>query len=107
VCWVDLDKFKKEVNDFARAHSGRAIWLLARVGPTARTEVPPIQRGWPRYGRENEFIILMPENRHRAGAVLAERVCASGWQQDPMLEEHHITGQFFGVASFPVHGFFP
>jgi diguanylate cyclase (GGDEF)-like protein len=98
VVLVDLDKFK-EVNDTLGHLEGDLV--LARVGRLLEQRCRQ-SNVVARYGGD-EFIILMPETGVEQAQTLAERL--RQWlAQDPMLNEHHITGSF-GVASFPVHGF--
>jgi diguanylate cyclase (GGDEF)-like protein len=98
VVLIDLDKFK-EVNDTMGHFEGDLV--LARVGRLLEQKSRQ-SNVVARYGGD-EFIILMPETGPDQAQVLAERLRL--WMtQDPMLNEHHITGSF-GVASFPTHGF--
>jgi diguanylate cyclase (GGDEF)-like protein len=98
VVLIDLDKFK-EVNDTMGHFEGDLV--LARVGRLLEQRSRQ-SNVVARYGGD-EFIILMPETGPEQAQVLAERL--RQWLvQDPMLNEHQITGSF-GVASFPTHGF--
>src|SRR5437868_6531401 len=98
VVLMDLDKFK-EVNDSLGHLEGDLV--LARVGRLLEQRCRQ-SNVVARYGGD-EFIILMPETGVDQAQILAERLRL--WvANDPMLNEHHITGSF-GVASFPVHGF--
>ncbi len=98
VVLIDLDKFK-EVNDTMGHFEGDLV--LARVGRLLEQKSRQ-SNVVARYGGD-EFIILMPETGPDQAQVLAERL--RQWMtQDPMLNEHHITGSF-GVASYPTHGF--
>src|SRR5467141_2354550 len=98
VVLIDLDKFK-EVNDSLGHLEGDLV--LARVGRLLEQKCRQ-SNVVARYGGD-EFVILMPETGIEQAQVLAERLRL--WvANDPMLEEHHITGSF-GVASFPLHGF--
>jgi diguanylate cyclase (GGDEF)-like protein len=98
VVLIDLDKFK-EVNDSMGHFEGDLV--LARVGRLLEQKSRQ-SNVVARYGGD-EFIVLMPETGPEQAQVLAERL--RQWiVQDPMLNEHHITGSF-GVASFPTHGF--
>src|SRR5271165_2105773 len=98
VVLIDLDKFK-EVNDTMGHFEGDLV--LARVGRLLEQKSRE-SNVVARYGGD-EFIVLMPETGSEQAQVLAERL--RQWiTQDPMLNEHQITGSF-GVASFPMHGF--
>src|SRR5712691_234044 len=99
VVLMDLDKFK-EVNDTKGHLEGDLV--LARVGRLLEQKCRQ-SNVVARYGGD-EFIILMPETGVEQAEILAERLRL--WlATDPMLEEHRITGSF-GVASFPLHGFY-
>src|SRR5712692_2913504 len=98
VVLIDLDKFK-EVNDSLGHLEGDLV--LARVGRLLEQKCRQ-SNVVARYGGD-EFVILMPETGIDQAQVLAERLRL--WvANDPMLNEHHITGSF-GVGSFPMHGF--
>src|SRR5207244_13654983 len=98
VVLMDLDKFK-EVNDSLGHLEGDLV--LARVGRLLEQRCRQ-SNVVARYGGD-EFIILMPETGVDQAQILAERLRL--WvANDPMLNEHHITGSF-GVGSFPMHGF--
>src|SRR5207245_10325331 len=98
VVLIDLDKFK-EVNDTFGHLEGDLV--LARVGRLLEQRCRQ-SNVVARYGGD-EFIILMPETGVEQAQILAERLRL--WvANDPMLNEHHITGSF-GVGSFPMHGF--
>ena len=89
VVLIDLDKFK-EVNDSLGHLEGDLV--LARVGRLLEQKCRQ-SNVVARYGGD-EFIILMPETGIEQAQVLAERLRL--WlATDPMLEEHHITGQLW------------
>src|SRR5580704_1939336 len=97
VVLVDLDKFK-EVNDSLGHLEGDLV--LARIGRLLEQKCRQ-SNVVARYGGD-EFVVLMPETGVDQAQVLAERL--RDWlNNDPTLQEHHITGSF-GVASFPLHG---
>jgi diguanylate cyclase (GGDEF)-like protein len=97
VVLIDLDKFK-EVNDSLGHLEGDLV--LARVGRLLEQKCRQ-SNVVARYGGD-EFVVLMPETGIDQAQVLAERL--RDWlNNDPMLQEHHITGSF-GVASYPLHG---
>jgi diguanylate cyclase (GGDEF)-like protein len=97
VVFIDLDKFK-EVNDTLGHLEGDLV--LARVGRLLEQKCRQ-SNVVARYSGD-EFVVLMPETGVDQAQVLAERL--RDWlNNDPTLQEHHITGSF-GVASFPLHG---
>ena len=97
VVFIDLDKFK-EVNDTLGHLEGDLV--LARVGRLLEQRCRQ-SNVVARYSGD-EFVVLMPETGIEQAQVLAERL--RDWlNNDPTLQEHHITGSF-GVASFPLHG---
>jgi diguanylate cyclase (GGDEF)-like protein len=97
VVFIDLDKFK-EVNDSLGHLEGDLV--LARVGRLLEQKCRQ-SNVVARYSGD-EFVVLMPETGIEQAQVLADRL--RDWlTNDPMLQEHHITGSF-GVASFPLHG---
>src|SRR5256885_16174818 len=98
VVLVDLDKFK-EVNDTLGHLEGDLV--LARVGRLLEQKCRQ-SNVVARYGGA-ENAILMPETGVDPAQILAERLRL--WVVGgPNLAEHQITGSF-GVASFPVHGY--